>query len=206
MESLSKKNILDTLEKSAGRQKDAPGNEPLIIVPMSESERSSLLLHYCFASGLYGEMLLAWSEQGLCFLGFTEDRETALRDLGSRFPKLQPKEGENEALVTTINHFLEGRKITPPILHLYGTSFQHTVWEYLITIPAGSLSSYGEIAAAIGKPKASRAVGTAVGSNPVSYLVPCHRVVRAGGELGGYHWGLDRKVEMLKRELGAGQE
>ncbi len=88
-------------------------------------------------------------------------------------------------------------------LHIRGTGFQIHVWQALLRIPAGSGVSYGAIAAALGKPKASRAVGTAVGDNPVSVLIPCHRVIQRSGALGGYAWGLSRKAMVLGREWGA---
>jgi AraC family transcriptional regulator, regulatory protein of adaptative response / methylated-DNA-[protein]-cysteine methyltransferase len=88
-------------------------------------------------------------------------------------------------------------------LHIRGTGFQIHVWQALLRIPSGSGVSYGAIAAALGKPKASRAVGTAVGDNPVSVLIPCHRVIQGSGALGGYAWGLSRKAVILGREWGA---
>jgi AraC family transcriptional regulator of adaptative response/methylated-DNA-[protein]-cysteine methyltransferase len=86
-------------------------------------------------------------------------------------------------------------------LCLRGTGFQIHVWQALLAIPSGQLVSYGAIAQALGKPKASRAVGTAVGDNPISVLIPCHRVIQRSGALGGYAWGLERKVLLLGREL-----
>lgn len=88
-------------------------------------------------------------------------------------------------------------------LHIRGTGFQIHVWQALLRIPSGAGVSYGAIAAALGKPKASRAVGTAVGDNPVSVLIPCHRVIQRSGALGGYAWGLSRKAVILGREWGA---
>ncbi|HEY8734590.1 MAG TPA: methylated-DNA--[protein]-cysteine S-methyltransferase, partial [Puia sp.] len=85
-------------------------------------------------------------------------------------------------------------------LHLKGTPFQIKVWNALLKIPAGSLKSYLEIANEIGDPHASRAVGTAIGSNPIAYLIPCHRVITSSGQLGGYHWGIDRKTVMIGYE------
>ena len=87
-----------------------------------------------------------------------------------------------------------------PILHLRGTAFQIAVWRKLLTIPSGSLATYGELAASLGAPKASRAVGSAVGANPIAIFVPCHRVVAASGALGGYRWGTSMKQALLDRE------
>jgi AraC family transcriptional regulator of adaptative response/methylated-DNA-[protein]-cysteine methyltransferase len=92
-------------------------------------------------------------------------------------------------------------KVPSLALHVKGTNFQLKVWRALLEIPAGSVTTYGTLAAVVGNPSASRAVGTAVGSNPVSYLIPCHRVIRASGELGGYAWGVERKKAMLWREM-----
>jgi AraC family transcriptional regulator of adaptative response/methylated-DNA-[protein]-cysteine methyltransferase len=82
-------------------------------------------------------------------------------------------------------------------LHLKGTPFQIKVWNALLQIPVGSLKSYLEIANEIGDPKASRAVGTAIGNNPIAYIIPCHRVITSSGNLGGYHWGIDRKSAII---------
>ena len=85
-------------------------------------------------------------------------------------------------------------------LHLKGTPFQIKVWNALLHIPSGSLKSYLDIAGEIGDAKASRAVGTAIGSNPIAYLIPCHRVITSSGNLGGYHWGIDRKSAIIGYE------
>ncbi|WP_338438811.1 MGMT family protein [Synechococcus elongatus] len=85
-------------------------------------------------------------------------------------------------------------------LHVYGTAFQQKVWRSLLQIPRGSRTTYRDLATAIGKPSAARAVGNAVGKNPIAYLIPCHRVVRQSGELGGYRWGCDRKQQLLAWE------
>ncbi|MCG8579588.1 MAG: methylated-DNA--[protein]-cysteine S-methyltransferase, partial [Bacteroidales bacterium] len=85
-------------------------------------------------------------------------------------------------------------------LHLKGTAFQLKVWDALLKIPAGELATYGDIAHSIDKPSAQRAVGTAIGSNPVAYLIPCHRVIRASGAIGGYRWGIVRKKAMIAWE------
>ena len=85
-------------------------------------------------------------------------------------------------------------------LHPKGTEFQLSVWKELLNIPLGGITSYGKIAQKLQKPNACRAVGSAVGDNPVSVLIPCHRVLRTDGGLGGYHWGLERKVKLLEWE------
>jgi AraC family transcriptional regulator of adaptative response/methylated-DNA-[protein]-cysteine methyltransferase len=100
--------------------------------------------------------------------------------------------------------FLDGESHSPLKLHLRGTNFQIKVWEALLTIPTGSLTTYEHIAAHIGNPRAVRAVGSAVGDNPVAYLIPCHRVIRKSGEFGNYLYGSARKKAILARELAAG--
>ena len=89
----------------------------------------------------------------------------------------------------------------PLLLLLQGTNFQLQVWQALLRIPEGCVTSYGYLAKKVGKPTASRAVGTAIGNNPISYLIPCHRVLRSDGGIGGYRWGVDRKLMILGREL-----
>ena len=104
---------------------------------------------------------------------------------------------------TTARIPIGGRAKTtlPPLaLHIKGTNFQLKVWEALLQIPDGGVTTYGEIAGSLHLPGASRAVGSAVGSNPVSWLIPCHRVIRSTGELGGYAWGIERKKVMLMKE------
>jgi AraC family transcriptional regulator of adaptative response/methylated-DNA-[protein]-cysteine methyltransferase len=91
------------------------------------------------------------------------------------------------------------------VLDLHGTNFQIKVWQALLRIPAGNVVSYTDLARGIGRPDAVRAVAGAVGKNPVAWLIPCHRVLRSSGELGGYRWGLTRKKIMLARELAAGE-
>lgn len=144
-------------------------------------------LSYCIEPSPYGPMLLAWNSLGLCYLGFTD----SLDDLKQRWPKATQ--------IATANTCGDALK-KAPTLALYGTPFEHSVWRALLDIPSGETCSYSDIAKAIGKPTAQRAVASAIGRNPVSLLIPCHRVVRATGELGGYHWGLDIKRQILAGE------
>lgn len=145
-------------------------------------------LNYSLEKSPYGPMLLVWDSLGLCYLGFTD----ALDDLKQRWPK---------ATVTTAENTCGDVLQKTPTLALYGTPFEHSVWRALLNIPSGETCSYSDIASAIGKPTAQRAVASAIGRNPVSLLIPCHRVVRATGELGGYHWGLDLKRQILAGEI-----
>jgi AraC family transcriptional regulator of adaptative response/methylated-DNA-[protein]-cysteine methyltransferase len=149
--------------------------------------------------GPFGGMLAMGTDRGLCGMAFTDEtgEEAAFADLTTRWPAASFVE-EPEAVRTWIEAALaqsgEAR------LHLIGGPFQIKVWEALMTIPSGHVTTYSEIARAVGSPRAVRAVGTAVGRNPVSWLIPCHRALRKSGDLGGYHWGLPVKRAMLARE------
>lgn len=144
-------------------------------------------LNYCIEQSPYGPMLLAWNALGLCYLGFTN----SLDDIKRRWPKA--------TAVATANTCDDVLQKAPP-LALYGTPFEHSVWRALLDIPTGEIYSYSDIAKGIGKPTAQRAVASAIGRNPISLLIPCHRVLRSTGELGGYHWGLEIKRQILTSE------
>lgn len=151
-----------------------------------------------------GPMLVAATEKGICRLTFDED-EAALR---RRFPHadLQPGGEEMEQLIGQVLAAIERPLAMPDLpLDVAGTAFQERVWAELRKIPAGETRSYAQIAAAVGQPGAVRAVGTANGANPVAVLVPCHRVVRSDGSMGGYAGGLDRKRQLLEAETIGGQ-
>ena len=152
-----------------------------------------------------GPVFVALSEQGICalFLFDTEDPTPGLDRVRAEHPGAMLVEDSRavEAVLPAVRAFLEGRGGDDlPIDLSRGTEFQREVWAALRQIPRGETRTYGELARAIGKPGAARAVGAACGANPVSLLVPCHRVIRTGGDLGGYYWGLDRKQALLDRE------
>ncbi len=147
-----------------------------------------------------GPMLLAATDKGVCRLAFYEGEA----DLQARFPAAELVEGAIPAeLVALVVAQVEQGKGGNVPLDTAGTPFQQRVWAQLRAIPKGETRSYAQIAAAIGQPKATRAVGGANGANPVAVLVPCHRVIAADGSLGGYAWGEAIKRELLRRE-GAG--
>ncbi len=131
-------------------------------------------------------------------MAFNEDEANALHDLKERFPNatFQRKLDllQQNALFIFQNDWSKLGEIK---LHLKGTDFQLKVWESLLKIPMGQLSTYGNLAEQIGNPKASRAVGTAIGSNPVAFLIPCHRVIQSSGNFGGYMWGPTRKTAII---------
>jgi len=146
----------------------------------------------------FGEALAMATPRGLCGLGFTSEigREASFADLSGRWPN-----------ATFVENLFEVRPFVEAALtggtaqlQLIGGPFQIKVWEALLSIPSGDVTTYGDIAAAIGNPKAVRAVGTAVGRNPISWLIPCHRVLRKSGDLGGYHWGTPVKRALLAYE------
>lgn len=147
----------------------------------------------------FGEMLAAGTGQGLCGLGFTavQGRAAVLEDFRARWPAARLRE-DAPALAPWVEAALTRRGEAP--LAPMGGPFQIKVWEALMAIPEGHVTTYSDIARAIGHPRAARAVGTAVGANPVSWLIPCHRVLRRGGALGGYHWGLPVKRALLAWE------
>jgi AraC family transcriptional regulator of adaptative response/methylated-DNA-[protein]-cysteine methyltransferase len=163
-----------------------------------KSRGAGLTIRYGFHPTPFGECLLGLTERGICHLGFVqESREQALQTLKAewRLARLEPDPDATQALITPI--FALEERATPLPLFLSGTNFQLKVWEALLRIPTGNVSSYGLIAAQIGQPKAMRAVGAAVGRNPVAVLIPCHRVIRGLGEFGQYRYGAVRKKALL---------
>lgn len=159
---------------------------------------AGLRIRYSFASTLFGDVLVASTYKGVCKLAFSESKEQSILDLNTLFPKATFVEQEDEFQTSALSIFSgDWRNISQVKLHLKGTNFQLRVWEMLLKIPAGKLSTYGTIAGQINTPSASRAVGTAIGDNPVAFLIPCHRVIQASGAPGGYRWGLSRKKAMI---------
>ena len=149
--------------------------------------------------GPFGGMLAMGTERGLCGLAFTDEtgEEAAFADLSSRWPAATFAEDPGVVAPWVEAALAESGEAR---LHLIGAPFQIKVWEALMAIPSGYVTTYSEIARAVGHPKAVRAVGTAIGRNPISWLIPCHRALRKSGELGGYHWGLPVKRTILARE------
>jgi AraC family transcriptional regulator of adaptative response/methylated-DNA-[protein]-cysteine methyltransferase len=160
-----------------------------------------LVIRYGFHDTPFGGCLLGTTERGICALSFVEDEsdDQALAQMQARLPRADYRleQGVSEQACQSL-FASESKKQT--VLHVPGTAFQLKVWQALLRIPPGRLASYGQIAQAIGKPSAARAVGTAIGRNPVAIAIPCHRVIRENGMLGGYHWGEGRKLSILGRE------
>jgi AraC family transcriptional regulator of adaptative response/methylated-DNA-[protein]-cysteine methyltransferase len=158
-------------------------------------------IEYGFHPTPFGECLLAKTERGICALRFlpAPSRPAALRGLRDEWPAAMfvKDDGETGELCRRIFSGAAKDAGAPFHLHLRGTNFQLKVWQALLTIPCGRLANYGDLAATIGAPTASRAVGSAVGRNPVAYLIPCHRVIRSLGVIGDYRWGRERKQVMI---------
>lgn len=160
---------------------------------------ADLTLNYQFAETIFGRILIASTSKGVCYLAFVlEGKEKALERLHQKFPRAALQSEEDSLQTAALSLFKQDWTALPNIkLHLRGTPFQLKVWEALLKIPLGQLSTYGRIAADIGLPKACRAVGTAVGDNPVAFLIPCHRVIQSTGVFGNYHWGNPHKLALI---------
>ncbi|HSF64327.1 MAG TPA: methylated-DNA--[protein]-cysteine S-methyltransferase [Paracoccaceae bacterium] len=160
---------------------------------------AGLVIRWGLFPSPFGEVLAMATDRGLCGLAFTEEtgRDAAMADMRGRWPAASYIE-DAAAIAPMVAGAFGGAGETR--LHLIGAPFQIKVWEALLRIPSGQVTTYSEIAGAIGHPAAVRAVGTAVGRNPVSWLIPCHRALRRDGALGGYHWGLPVKRAMLAWE------
>ncbi|MBL4827391.1 MAG: methylated-DNA--[protein]-cysteine S-methyltransferase [Spongiibacteraceae bacterium] len=158
----------------------------------------SLTINYCFASSPFGNLMVASTPKGICHMFFEDDEKQGLFNLQARFPNASYQcmvdKRQQDALFIFQNDWSQLHNIK---LHLHGTSFQLNVWKSLLSIPLGQLMSYGSIANSINSPKASRAVGSAIGRNPVAFLIPCHRVIQSTGKLGNYMWGSTRKSAII---------
>jgi AraC family transcriptional regulator of adaptative response/methylated-DNA-[protein]-cysteine methyltransferase len=157
-----------------------------------------LKINYSFAETPFGNIIVASTAKGICHLAFADDETDALQQLQLQFPKAQFRQVVDTIQQNALFIFTQDWKDLSKIkLHLKGTPFQIKVWEALLKIPMGDVSTYSGIANTINNPNASRAVGTAIGDNPVAFLIPCHRVIRSTGDFGQYHWGSIRKTAMI---------
>ncbi|MRX37880.1 methylated-DNA--[protein]-cysteine S-methyltransferase [Flavobacterium sp. LC2016-23] len=158
----------------------------------------NLFINYSFAESPFGNIIVASTEKGVCFMAFAENEGIGFEDLKHKFPNATFSRKLDLAQQNALFIFQnDWSKLSEIKLHLKGTDFQLKVWETLLKIPMGQLSTYGSIAQQIEKPNASRAVGTAIGSNPVAFLIPCHRVIQSSGTFGGYMWGNTRKTAII---------
>jgi AraC family transcriptional regulator of adaptative response/methylated-DNA-[protein]-cysteine methyltransferase len=158
----------------------------------------ALAINYSFAESPFGNIIVASTAKGICYIAFADNREDAFKQLTAQFPNAGYAQMvdamQQEALFIFKKDWSQLSNIK---LHLKGTQFQLKVWEALLNIPMGGLSTYASIAKNIHQPTASRAVGSAVGDNPVAFLIPCHRVIKSTGETGQYHWGAGRKSAII---------
>lgn len=183
-----------------GRLHDLTVRSEAVTPGEARSGGRGLDIEYDWSPTPFGWGLFARTQRGLCSFSLHEaESPEAFAGLGKRFPsaRLRRNDGFAETLAEKIFQAKAGGGLT---LHLRGTNFQIQVWKALMEIPDGLAASYGSIARMVERPKASRAVGTAVGNNPVAILIPCHRVLRESGAIGGYRWGLGRKRALLAWE------
>jgi AraC family transcriptional regulator of adaptative response/methylated-DNA-[protein]-cysteine methyltransferase len=158
----------------------------------------ALHINYSFAESPFGNIIVASTPKGICHMAFADDRTTALNALMAQFPHAQFTQVVDMIQQNTLYIFTQDwSRLSEIKLHLKGTAFQLKVWEALLKIPMGDLITYSQLAQEVDNPNASRAVGSAVRQNPVAFLIPCHRVIKATGELGQYHWGNTRKMAMI---------
>ena len=179
------------------------------VTPGEYKQRGSgLTIRYGFHPTPFGNCLLALTERGLCGLAFADAGQTGalLAELHQRWQQAELVQDAGATAPYAQRIFSLGQSAgeIPLQLYLSGTNFQLQVWQALLRIPPGQLTTYGQVAEVLGRPDASRAVGSAVGDNPIAYLIPCHRVIRKAGELGGYRYGLARKQAILGWEQAHG--
>lgn len=171
------------------------------VIECLSSKRDALGIHYAEYDSPFGQVIIASVKDGICYIGLDkiQDAESVL---SKRFKSasIDYKKDDVQKLAAEFLNDIHTKQTKTLPLFLYGTPFQISVWKALLEIPLGQLVSYSDIAEKVEKPRATRAVGTAIGSNPVTCLVPCHRVVRRSGNLGGYFWGLDVKKRILYLE------
>jgi len=159
---------------------------------------AALSIHYSFAESPFGNILVASTSKGICHMAFADDEQKALQALQLQFPNATYKQVVDLMQQNALYVFThDWSKLDQVKLHLKGTAFQLKVWETLLKIPVGGLSTYKAVAERINNPNALRAVGSAIGQNPVAFIIPCHRVIQSAGTFGNYHWGSTRKTAMI---------
>lgn len=209
-------NLLDTTHQvglsSLGRLHDLFVNTEAVTPGEYKSHGVGLTIRYGLHFTPYGKCLIATTERGICHLGFVQTSEgSTIDNLVADWKQAKMIEDYNTT-APLIARIFPDRETGSDFdkadyrlkLHLRGTNFQIKVWEALLKIPTGAVTTYEHIAAQIGNPNAIRAVGTAVGHNPIAVLIPCHRVIRKAGEFGNYRYGIARKKALLAREFNAG--
>lgn len=157
---------------------------------------AGITIEYAVHNTPFGPVFIAVTPKGICKLAFlSEDNIDAhIDELYKKWPHAVMREDQESTMGMIASMFGGEVRLDRPLsLHVSGTNFQLSVWKALLAIPPGTVTSYSQVASAVGKSRAARAVGTAIGSNPVAFLIPCHRVIQQSGKLGGYHWGETRK-------------
>lgn len=196
--------LFDSLDQLVKSENPRIHSSFVEIVAMSATDFTKDAGHpiaYSFSNTIFGEVLIASTSFGICYIGFVDNQSEALSELDKRFPKATFVQKSNEMQQNALLAFsADWSQIKKIKLHLKGTDFQVQIWKKLLQIPTGDLSTYGNLAELIQKPKAARAVGTAIGSNPIAFLIPCHRVIQGSGNLGGYMWGNTRKTALIAWE------
>lgn len=158
----------------------------------------ALRISYSFADSPFGKLLIASTGKGICYMAFADSPADGPEGLIKCFPNASFRHEANEMQQRAASVFTSDWNYPEQMkLHIKGTDFQLKVWETLLKIPQGRLATYGDVARQIGNPEANRAVGTAIGRNPVAYLIPCHRVIQSTGTFGGYMWGAARKTAII---------
>lgn len=201
-------NLLDTTHQvglsSLGRLHDLFVITEAVTPGEYKSRGEGVTIRYGIHLTPFGKCLIGLTERGICHLGFVQTSEgDAIDNLVTDWKEAKMVEDyrATASLVEPIFDLRYNTRIKPLTLHLRGTNFQLKVWEALLAIPSGTVTTYEGIASRIGKPAAVRAVGTAVGHNPIAVLIPCHRVIRKVGEFGNYRYGELRKKALLAREF-----
>jgi AraC family transcriptional regulator of adaptative response/methylated-DNA-[protein]-cysteine methyltransferase len=158
----------------------------------------NLSINFSFAESPFGNILVASTPKGICYMAFTDDEQQAIFELQQRFPNASYKQITDLIQQNALYIFShDWSKLDQVKLHIKGNPFKLKVWEALLKIPMGALTTYKTIASGIDNPNALRAVGTAIGQNPVAFIIPCHRVIQSAGTFGNYHWGSHRKTAMI---------
>jgi AraC family transcriptional regulator, regulatory protein of adaptative response / methylated-DNA-[protein]-cysteine methyltransferase len=191
---------------SSGRFYEASQNLLGMTPTRYRSGGRDIVIRFAVGECSLGSILVASTEKGVCAILFGDEPEALVRDIQDRFPKAKLVGGDREfeELIAKVVGFVEEPGVGFDLpLDVRGTAFQQRVWQALRKIPAGSKATYGDIARSIGSSKAIRAVAQACASNKIAVAIPCHRIVRQDGALGGYQWGIDRKRALLDREAAA---
>jgi len=209
LESVLRKDYLGLVDSKSllfdvfsNRKKSNNYKQFITIEPIVLNKKKNLDINYTFSTSCFGNLIIASTSKGICSLVFYEDKTKAIENLKNEFPTANLSKQTDAFQQNTLLFFQDTPTELPKIkLHLKGTEFQIKIWKILLGIPNGKLATYQQVAQQIEKPKAARSVGTAIGSNPIAYIIPCHRVIQASGKIGGYRWGKNRKMYLIKREL-----